>query len=136
MSFYSESRRGEDSEASILPLINVVFLLLIFFMVLGSLTATEPFKVSAPESTVEDSKPLETIRLLYGANGRLAIDGSVLAEAKLLGRVKAAMEQNPNTQVQLKADADLQGNQIVLLMEQLGEVGVERVYLMTLPKGS
>ncbi|MEM1145810.1 MAG: hypothetical protein AAGI88_24820, partial [Pseudomonadota bacterium] len=62
--------------------------------------------------------------------------GSVLAEAKLFGQVKAVMERNPQTQVQLKADADLQGNQIVLLMEQLSEVGVERLYLMTLPKDS
>ncbi|MCG8693196.1 MAG: biopolymer transporter ExbD, partial [Minwuiales bacterium] len=46
------SRRSDDDR--ILPLINVVFLLLIFFMLAGRLSAGDPFRVDPPASVSAD----------------------------------------------------------------------------------
>jgi len=43
-------RRPDPTEERVLPLINVVFLLLIFFMLAGSLSVTEPFDIEPPAS--------------------------------------------------------------------------------------
>ena len=45
--------RALDSDAGILPLINVVFLLLIFFMIAGQLAEQAPFEVEPPASDAE-----------------------------------------------------------------------------------
>jgi len=131
-----EERRPDSSENSILPLINVVFLLLIFFMIAGSLSVSEPFEVTAPKSLSEGPHEQQTLRLLLGKDGQLALQGEVIHEAELLNRVRQHMASKPGTSVQLKADASLPGNRAVLFMEKLREAGVEKLLLMTLPEAT
>jgi biopolymer transport protein ExbD len=68
-------RRRLDEDERILPLINVVFLLLVFFMVAGRLTAGDPFPIDPPESASEGSPP-EGRLIAFGPNGELALDGA------------------------------------------------------------
>lgn len=124
-------RRPAPTEERILPLINVVFLLLIFFMLAGSLTVREPFSVTAPTSSSETRPETEPRRLLMGADRRLALDGEELVEAELLAAIAAALATDPQLRLELKADAEVPGNRVVALLEALHAAGLERVSLMT-----
>ena len=124
-------RRPDPTEERILPLINVVFLLLIFFMLAGSLTVREPFEVAAPASSSETRPEPETLRLLLGADGRLALGGEVLREAEAVEALAAALAEDPELRVELKADAGIPGNRVVALLEALHAGGLEKVSLMT-----
>ncbi|MEM9623285.1 MAG: biopolymer transporter ExbD [Pseudomonadota bacterium] len=130
---FQEHHRRDDAEARILPLINVVFLLLIFFMVLGSLSATEPFTVGVPDSANQAEPPPQPLRLLMGDSGQLALDGIIMTEAELLQEIRARVSDNPAVRLQLKADGQIPANQIVVFMETLREVGVEKLFLVTQP---
>lgn len=125
--------RVDDREAHILPLINVVFLLLIFFMVAGSLTAIEPFEVDVPESVSQAAGEPDAMSVLLGRDGQLALDGEMLDRAAVLNRIEAGLAADPQLRIQLKADAQIAGNRVVLLMEGLRAAGVERLRLLTLP---
>nr|VFJ73469.1 MAG: outer membrane transport energization protein ExbD [Candidatus Kentron sp. FW] len=128
-----EETRIDDSEARILPLINVVFLLLIFFMVAGSLSVTEPFHVEPPQSASGDAGEQDVLRILLGFDGQLALDGEVVDEKTLLALIKERLASEPKPGVQLKADGRIAGNRIVLLTEDLRAAGVEELRLLTLP---
>lgn len=127
-----EQRRSDNSEASILPLINVVFLLLIFFMIAGSLSVSEPFEVSAPHSISESTPQQERLRLLFAGDGQLALQGRVMDQEQLLSQVALELQVDPELRVELKADAAIPGNRVVEFMEQLRQAGVESVFLITL----
>lgn len=129
-----EPRRPAAHEASILPLINVVFLLLIFFMLAGSLSVKEPLPVAAPESVSEGIPEQEALRLLLDRDGRMALDGEVIRETERLDRVREAMNAAPGRRLHLKADAAIAANQVAMLLEALRELGVERVRLITVQK--
>ncbi|NGP51878.1 biopolymer transporter ExbD [Thioalkalivibrio sp. XN8] len=124
-------RRPAPTEERILPLINVVFLLLIFFMLAGTLAVREPFEVTAPDSSSETRPETEPRRLLLGADGRLALDGEVLDEAAVVAALAAALADDPGLRVELKADARTPGNRAVVLLEALRAAGLEQVSLMT-----
>jgi len=124
-------RRPDPTEERILPLINVVFLLLIFFMLAGSLTVREPFAVTAPASQSETRPEPEPRRLLLGIDGQLALDGEVLPEAAVLAAIVSALVDDPELRVELKADAGIPGNRVVTLLEALHASGLEKVSLMT-----
>ncbi len=49
-----------SKELDLIPLINIVFLILIFFMLTGSITATDPLAVEPVQSTNENAAPPET----------------------------------------------------------------------------
>jgi biopolymer transport protein ExbD len=125
--------RPKNDEERILPLINVVFLLLIFFMLAGRLAASDPFRIEPPRSTSEGLvEPQETLVLL-GADGRLALDGEMLDEAALKAAVAARMASEAPPRVRLKADGHAEATRVVAVMELLRTAGVERLKLLTVP---
>lgn len=72
--------RGEEH---LIPLINVVFLMLIFFMVVGQLSAPDPFEVAPPTARSEAVLPPAPVELLLAADGRLALAGEVIDPDRL-----------------------------------------------------
>jgi biopolymer transport protein ExbD len=128
--------RKIDSEERILPLINVVFLLLIFFMLAGRLTDSEPFRVTPPESAeaAPPQAPAEMPReatLLLAADGRLSLDGVVLQQSALPAAMAGRLAGNSGLAVRLKADGAAEAAEVVAVMEILRDAGIARVQLFT-----
>ena len=131
-----EERRPDKSEERILPLINVVFLLLIFFMIAGSLSTSEPFEVEPPRSAQAVETALKPLRLIVGLNGDLALGGEPVSRQELLSRIERHLDEHPDLELQLKADGRIPGNRLVLLLEELRAAGVEKLRLLTLPEAA
>ena len=116
-------RRGGEN---VIPLINVVFLLLIFFMIAGSLSQTELFRVQPPESVSEAPLPPEARRILLAADGRLALDDRAVE----LDALAAALAGDTGP-VEIKADAAAPAARLLALLEVLRQAGVQEVELVT-----
>jgi biopolymer transport protein ExbD len=135
MQFHRVARKS-DSEERILPLINVVFLLLIFFMLAGRLTDSGPFRVTPPQST-EAAAPQASAgeprqaTLLLAADGRLSLDGVMLEQSVLRAAMAERLVRNPGLAVRLKADGAAEAAEVVAVMEILRDAGVARVQLFT-----
>ncbi|MEX1033151.1 MAG: biopolymer transporter ExbD [Cellvibrionaceae bacterium] len=127
-------RRPDQAEERILPLINVVFLLLIFFMIAGRLSVSEPFEVEPPTSQSQGAHEPDSVAILMSANGRLALNNNTLAEAQLLERIESLMDEQPQIQITLKADGRLPANQLVRFTQSLYDVDVKKLRLLTLPE--
>ena len=128
--------RPRNDEERILPLINVVFLLLIFFMLAGRLAASDPFQVSPPSSISEGEAAGQELLVLVGAEGQLALDNREVAAEELRAAVSRRMEQDAGAPVRLKADGAAEATRVVEVMELLREAGAERLKLLTLPQES
>lgn len=129
-SFHTPPRRRSEDDR-ILPLINVVFLLLIFFMIAGQLSATDPFEVEPPVSASAAEPGEEEIVIHVAADGQLALDGDEVQEAAMLSAVAERMQAARPGPLRLKADGDLPATELVALMERLREAGVENLTLLT-----
>jgi biopolymer transport protein ExbD len=126
-------RRPRDDDDRILPLINVVFLLMIFFMLAGRIAAIDPFPVEPPRSAAAgqiDSK--ETVVLL-GADGTLALDGRVMGETAFATTVADRVKTDGAGAFCFKADGKAAATRVVAVMETLREAGVEKLRLLALP---
>ncbi|ANK82599.1 MAG: biopolymer transporter ExbD [Rhizobiales bacterium NRL2] len=123
-------RRPRNDDDRIMPLINLVFLLLIFFMLAGRLTAADPFEIAPPESASGADPVAEEMLILVAADGRLALDGAMVSEAELAER----LGREPR-RVRLKADAEAEAVRVVQVMEVLRDAGVENLHLLTVPAG-
>lgn len=125
-------RRRFDVDAGILPLINVVFLLLIFFMLAGRLTEAAPFSVVPPVSeqaaAAEAAAPREAA-VLVAADGRLALNGAPMGAAALRAALADALARRPDLPVSLKADGGAEAAEVVAVMESLRDAGVRRLQL-------
>lgn len=125
------TRRRSNEDERILPLINVVFLLLIVFMLMGRLAPTDPFEVVPPQSNRgAEVERLERV-ILLDADGRLALDGEPIKREALLRDMSARLVETPDAQVRLKADGRVLAVDAVGLMEDLRVAGVSRLELLT-----
>ncbi|SMF19326.1 outer membrane transport energization protein ExbD [Tistlia consotensis] len=126
--------RPRSDDERILPLINVVFLLLIFFMLTGRLAAGDPFKVEPPRSATEGPAAAQEAVVLLGADGRLALDGLVMERPALAEAVAGRLRQEPDTPIRLKADGRAEATAVVEVMELLRDAGAAKLQLLTVPE--
>jgi len=119
---------------NVTPLINVVFLLLIFFMMAGQLSRTDPFPLSPPDSASEREPAKQPATLYVAADGRIAVGGEGVSLDGLADAVAAAREDD-SARLRLKADRGADAARVVAVMHRLREAGVERIDLLTVRGG-
>lgn len=127
LSLQSDSPRRPEVE-SVLPLINVVFLLLIFFMVAGRLAPGLPADVLPPESAAATDTSDEPIRLVVDADGQLFWQERPMAIADLPDRLDGVRKDRP---LHLLTDGEIPIALLRPALEALRHAGITDVQLVT-----
>ena len=126
-------RSEADSEANLIPLINIVFLLLIFFMLAGRLAPPESPALDPLRSNSPHSARAAPLVLLIDRTGQISLDGERLDEATLVERVAERRADGPS-HLQIKADATLEALRLIDLLARLRAAGAEDIDLLTLAR--
>lgn len=130
-------RTRAETDINLTPLIDVVFLLLIFFMVSTTFTRETQLKVDLPESVSGehvDSSTLQKIELLISAAGEVAINGNTLINPDLETlKTALARESGGDTSlpVVITADANTPHQAVITAMDAAGQQGFTRLRLTT-----
>jgi biopolymer transport protein ExbD len=130
------SARQEASQLAsiddrIMPLINIVFLLLIFFLVAGVIREVEPVDVDPPRSMVEAESELAPLTIYVSADGRLALGDDVLSEDAFNAAVTQAVAADPEQAIRIVADRNVDSTKVITVLETLRSAGASRVKLTT-----
>jgi len=124
----------EDVNINLTPLIDVVFLLLIFFMVSTTFDTTSQLKIRLPEaSQTESSQPARKITLLIDANGKFYVNARELTNSKS-ATLKAALERvmtNGKLPIVIQSDAASPVQALVTAMDVVGQLGLPQVSVAT-----
>ena len=124
------STGSRDSEENVLPLINIVFLLLIFFLMAGAITTPDIFEVSPPSNN--ESPELGTERvILMAKDGRYAYENTEVSLDDLPALIRAAAGNNAAQKFKIKADASVHSGKVIAVMEMLRNAGVKNTTLIT-----
>lgn len=127
----------EKRDDHLIPLINVIFLMLIFFMIVGRITPSEPLTVQPPISGQGREGDDQARVLLIGADGRIALDGELITRAALRERIAAWVTETRDpsasrrVNLTLKADASVRAGALRETLDLLRAAGVEKVSLIT-----
>lgn len=113
---------------SVLPMINVVFLLLIFFLMTAQIAPPEPMEVESPVAEMS-TDPEDAPILFIAADGEMAFE-DIRGEAALLA-LAARAEAQPV--LRLKLDAALPGAVLAKRMQQFAAMGFSRIELIVNP---
>ncbi|SIS50173.1 ExbD/TolR family protein [Phaeovulum vinaykumarii] len=124
---------------NLLPMINVVFLLLIFFLISAEMTPPQPLEVAPPETATDAPRPEAAglLRLFVDAEGQLGFQAArgpaaldALARARAAQCAETDCTEAP-PQLRLHADAALAAATLADLLGKLGAMGFAKVDLIT-----
>ncbi|MFA5679287.1 MAG: biopolymer transporter ExbD [Pseudomonas sp.] len=126
-----------ETDINLTPLIDVVFLLLIFFMVSTTFTRETQLKVDLPQSVSGehvDGSTQKQIELLISAAGEVAINGKTLINPDL-ETIKTALTRESSGDnslpVVITADANTPHQAVITAMDAAGQQGFTRLRLTT-----
>lgn len=124
-------RNRGDGHEPVIPLINVIFLLLIFFLVTGTLRSAELFDVAPPLARSGIADDSEVPAILVGADGRLALNGDVVELNELAARLGPAVADRSDVHVVVKADGGVPSEVMLTVFDQVERAGVHELSLVT-----
>lgn len=120
---------------TIVALIDVVFFLLVFFMLVGRMDASAPFDVLPPIARQGADMPGGGITISVSAEGALALDGAEQPRADLLADVARQIAAAPDTLVRLNADRAAPLRHVLPLAADIEGLGAREVVLVLTPGG-
>ena len=126
-----EGRRPLKGGVNLVPLINVVFLLLIFFMLSSTLSTPDRFALDLPQSEAGRAREAEPATVLIDGGGNLALNNQPIALGALEPALAALRESAPDAGLLLKADAGATTADVVAVLRRARAAGIERVALAT-----
>jgi len=133
----AKRRRGRhEANVELTPLIDVVFLLLIFFMVSTTFIRETQLKINLPESSGELQEVEKgTIEIVVDRLGDYAVNDRLLVNSEKATLVRALREvqdpDRPSPLVVITADAMAAHQAVVRAMDAAGTVGLTRVSITT-----
>lgn len=128
-------RRTDNPDVSLTPLIDVVFLLLIFFMVSTTFKHESELKVELPEASAEpsDEKP-KKLEIVIDADGQYFINDQEVVKRDV-GTLKEALRKasqgNTDLPLVIRADAKTTHEAVVRAMDAAGQVGFVHLSIAT-----
>ncbi len=130
-----ERQLNEEVSVNLTPLIDVVFLLLIFFMVTTTFTRDTNLLINLPEASGEllDVGP-EQIEVMVAQNGSYAVNGRGLVNTQLstlMDAIEEMSEADRSLPVIITADANTSYQSVVTVMDAVAQLGFTQMNIAT-----
>lgn len=128
-------RRRRRVTLNLTSLIDVLFLLLIFFMLTSTFRQSGELELQLPDSTTstpapsgEERRPTE---IALRADGQVLVDGAVVGSEQLVDELRRRREADPDARVVLNAEAAARHADVVQLIDVVRSLGFSGLSLGT-----
>jgi biopolymer transport protein ExbD len=124
-------RQEEDAGIDMTPMLDVVFILLIFFIVTTSFVKEAGIEVNRPNAQTATKQQRANIMIAIRPNGEIWIDKRVVDIRAVRANVERLRAENPEGTVVVLADKESQTGKFVEVMDQVRLAGVGNVAVAT-----
>lgn len=124
------SKRQEDEDAGeidLTPMLDVVFILLIFFIVTSVFVTEAGIEVTRPEASTADATSGDLILIAIGSAGDIWIDGDQIDPRFIRSRFELRLADAPNSSLIIQADANANNEQVMLILEAARDANIDDV---------
>ncbi len=117
----------EDNELNLTPMFDVVFILLIFFIVTTSFVKETGIDVNRPSATTAEKKAQGNILIAINANGDIWIDNREIDIRAVRANIQVLKASYPQSSVIIQSDQDASTGKLVKVMDQVRLAGVQNI---------
>jgi len=122
-------RTGRGVDINMSPLIDMVFLLLIFFVVTTSFVKETGIDVQRPTAATAEMKEKGNVLIGVSRDGKVFLDRKQIDVRSVRAHMTRALSENPESSVVIVADRESHTGTVVKVMDQCRQAGVKNVSL-------
>lgn len=118
---------GDETEINLTPMLDVTFIMLIFFIVTASFVKESGIDVNKPPAATAERKERGNILVAITESGEVWIDKRPVDIRAVRANIERLHAENPQGAVVIQADRDSKNGLLVAVMDAAREAGVHNV---------
>ena len=127
----SFSRTDEESDINLTPMLDVVFIMLIFFIVTATFIKQAGIEVIRPEALTAEQKPTVSVLVAISANGDIWIDKQKVDPTAVRAHIERLHSENPKGGLVVQADKDAKTEKVMAVLSAARAAGLTEVAIAT-----
>ncbi len=117
------------------PMVSVIFLLIIFFLVAGTIKSNSFWDIGYPDSSSETHLNEQPVSIFMNEQGRVALGKQEIKDLITLGQTLQNSlkngEKSSTLQVEIHADHRADSHRLIELLDELRKIGIRKIDLVT-----
>jgi len=126
-------RRSDDADVDMTPMLDIVFIMLIFFIVTATFLDEQGMDFSQAPYSETPINPPPAISIYVDAKNAISIDNEAAELSSVASRVERLLADKPNAVISLRADAQASLDPVVYIKDQMALAGRETVMKIDRP---
>ena len=132
--FYQKEEK-ELISINITPLIDIVFLLLVFFMLATSFIQKSTIEVNLSSGkTVEIENQKNTVVLILNKKGLIYLNNKLINVSNIRNEINNIVKKNPKYSILIKSHKKIPVQKVIRLIEEVRLAGTDNIKLINLEK--
>ena len=125
----ARNRNREEEVASIdmTPMLDIVFIMLIFFIVTTSFVKEAGIQVNKPEANQANKEPSANIFIAIRDTGEIWMDKRQVDVKRVAANLERMLAEQPTDLVVIQADKEAEHGRVVEVMDQIKEAGIDKI---------
>ena len=120
-------REEEDAAIDMTPMLDIVFIMLIFFIVTTSFVKEAGIQVNKPEANQATKEPSANIFIAIRDNGEIWMDKRQVEVERVAANLERMLAEQPTDLVVIQADKESEHGRVVEVMDQVKEAGIDKI---------
>lgn len=127
----SRGRNTEEQSGAIdlTPMLDVVFIMLIFFIVTASFVKEAGIQVMKPQAVMAEKVPNAKILIAVSSNNELWIDKNRIDKRQVKANIERLLAENPKGAVVVQADLESNAETVALVLDAARDAGASDIKL-------
>jgi biopolymer transport protein ExbD len=134
-SIISAGQEEEETEINLTPMLDVVFIMLIFFIVTASFIKEAGIDVRRPIADQVEPKPKANILVAISAQNEIWIDKKKVDPRSIKAAFERLLAENPEGSVVIQADKDAYTESVIAIADAARQANIQRVSISGSPDG-
>ena len=129
MQDFDEGNQEEESEINLTPMLDVVFIMLIFFIVTAVFVKDPGVEVSRPDALTAFQAGAGSIYVAITPQDEIWIDRDVVEPTEVRYAIERLHQESPEAGVVIKADSDARNELVIRVMDAAKAAGVTEIII-------
>jgi biopolymer transport protein ExbD len=125
------SRTDEESDINLTPMLDVVFIMLIFFIVTATFIKQAGIDVFRPDAETAEMKPTVSVLVAISSTGEIWIDNQRVDEGAVRSRIEQLHAENPKGGLVVQADKGAKFEKLSAVLAAARGAGLTEVAIST-----